>query len=467
MQIPILSGIYADGAADFRTAYPRNLIPLPKEQGISKGYLRPAEGLVEFGTGAPGIDRGGIAWRGECYRVMGSKLCRVSANGIISILGDVGFGGTTTMDYSFDHLAIASGKNLYLYSGATLAQVTDGDLGDCLGVLWVDGYWMSTDGEFLVVTELNNPFAVNPLKYGSSEADPDPVQVLLKLRNEVYAINRYTTEVFDNNGGANFPFQRIDGALVEVGAIGTHMACLYAGAIAMVGSARNQPPSIYLIGGGEAIPLATAEIDQTLEGYTEAQLSACRLEARTYRKRQQLYLHLPDRTMVYDIAISKEVGQPVWFELGSSVLGHAQYRAQGWVWCHNKWVAGDPQAARLCVPSDARGDHYGQPVGWEFSTAMLYNGGMGAVVHELELVSLPGRVQFADDPVIWTSYSTDGETWSQEKSVSAGKQGERNKRLRWLQQGPWANYRIQRFRGNSDAHVSFARLEAQVEALSV
>jgi hypothetical protein len=66
-------------------------------------------------------------------------------------------------------------------------QVTDPDLGVVLDVVWVDGYFMTTDGEFLVVTELTDPTQVNPLKYGSSEVDPDPVVALLKLRNEVYA----------------------------------------------------------------------------------------------------------------------------------------------------------------------------------------------------------------------------------------------------------------------------------------
>ena len=76
---------------------------------------------------------------------------------------------------------------------------------------------MLTDGEFLIVTELNDPFSVSPLKYGSSEADPDPVKAILKLRNEPYALNRYTIEVFDNVGGEGFPFQRIEGAQTQTG----------------------------------------------------------------------------------------------------------------------------------------------------------------------------------------------------------------------------------------------------------
>jgi hypothetical protein len=65
MQIPILNGIYADAAPDFRTSYPKNLVPVPKQTGISAGYLRPADGVVEAGTG-PGVGRGGINWNGVC-----------------------------------------------------------------------------------------------------------------------------------------------------------------------------------------------------------------------------------------------------------------------------------------------------------------------------------------------------------------------------------------------------------------
>ena len=44
--------------------------------------------------------------------------------------------------------------------------MTDLDLGVVLDFCWVDGYFMTTDGESLIVTELTDPMAVNPLKYG-------------------------------------------------------------------------------------------------------------------------------------------------------------------------------------------------------------------------------------------------------------------------------------------------------------
>ena len=116
MQIPILNGIYADTTPELRTAYPVNMVPVPKKSGISNGFLRPGDGIVANGTG-PGTDRGGINWNGVCYRVMGTKLVTVASNGTVTTLGDVGgpVNELVTMDYSFDLLAIASGGRLYYW----------------------------------------------------------------------------------------------------------------------------------------------------------------------------------------------------------------------------------------------------------------------------------------------------------------------------------------------------------------
>lgn len=464
MQIAILSGIYTDQSPDFRTAYPRNMVPVPKAQGISKGYLRPADGIVAFATG-PGVDRGAINWKGALYRVMGTKLVRVSSEGVTAVLGDVGGSGPATMDYSFDRLAIASGGKLHYWDGATLTTITDSDIGTVNDVQWVDGYFVTTDGTNIIVTELNDPYAVNPLKYGSSEVDPDPVLSLLKLRNEVYVLNRHTIEVFDNVGGDNFPFQRINGAQVPRGVIGTHACHLFAETIAFMGSGRNEAPSVYLVSSGSTVKIATGEIDRILRDYTEAQLSKVVMESRVDKAHNLLLVHLPDQTLAYDASASTIAGEPVWYTLTSSVVGLGTYQARNLVWCYDKWISGDPTAGRVGVMTSDVSTHYGQAVGWEFGTVMVYNDGRGAIINELELVALPGRVAMGADPVIWTSYSLDGQTWSQEIPAAAGRQGERNKRIAWRRQGKFRQYRIQRFRGTSDSHLAIARLEAQIEPL--
>jgi len=468
MQIQIMNGIYADNTPELRTSYPVNMVPVPFVSGISNGFLRPGDGIVANGTG-PGIDRGGIEWRGVCYRVMGTKLVSVASNGFVTVLGDVGGPITelVTFDYSFDLLAIASGGRLYYWNpiGSTLTQVTDPDLGIVLDVVWVDGYFMTTDGEFLIVTELSNPLSVNPLKYGSSEVDPDPVVALLKLRNEIYALNRHTIEVFDNVGGELFPFKRIDGAQIQKGAIGTQGCCVFIERIAFLGSGRNEAPGIYVGAAATVQKISTQEIDNVLLNYTEAQLALVKLEARNDKAHQHLYVHLPDRTLVYDASASEALGSPVWFILTSTVVGFSQYRARNIVWCYDTWLVGDPQTNAIGYLEQDTGHHWGQQVRWEFGTLIVYNESNGAIFNRLELVSLTGSVAIGSNPQISTSYSVDGKTYSQARSISVGTIGS-NKRLTWFQQGHMRNWRIQRFRGDSDAHISFIRLEAQIEPLA-
>lgn len=465
MQIPVLSGIYTDADSRFRTAYPRNLVPVPKPTGISTSYLAPADGIVAFGTG-PGIDRGGINWNGTCFRVMGDALVSVSDAGAITSYGTIPGSYRVSMDYSFDDMAIASDGNLYIFDGGAITQVTDADLGTVLDVIWVDGYYMTTDGQYLVVTELGDPFSVNPLKYGSSEADPDPIVALVKIRNEPYALNRYTIEVFDNVGGDLFPFARNEGAQIQKGCVGTHACCVYMDAVAFLGGGRNETVSVYVGANGGAAKIATDEIDTVLSGYTEAQLEQVLVESRVDGSHEWLYVHLPDITLAYDGAASRELGVPVWFTLTSSVVGDAQYRAKGHVYCYGKWIVGDPQVARVGYLSHELSSHYGAVNGWEFSTQIIYNESRGAVFHSLELVSLNGRISGVD-PVVWASYSLDGIEWSAEQSRKAGKYGERNRRIAWLQNGFMRDRRLQKFRGTSDAHIAIARLEANVEPLNV
>jgi Phage stabilisation protein len=466
MQIPILSGIYTDESSDFRTSYPRNLVPVPKQQGIANGYLRPADGIVQFGTG-PGADRGGINWNGSYYRAMGSKLVQIAQDGTTTTLGDVGNGGQVTFDYSFDRLAIASAGGLYYWDGVTLNQVADADLGTVKDFIWVDGYFMTTDGTYLVVTDLNDPYAVNPLKYGSSEADPDPIMGILKLRNEVYALNRYTIEVFNNVGGDNFPFQRVEGAQLQRGAIGTFAASVFMEVVAFLGNGRNEAPAIWVGQNGQTTKISTREIDQILLGYSESALSTTVLESRVDKGHQHLLVHLPDQTLVYDGAASVSASEPIWFTVDSGQVSKSQYRARNLVWCYDAWFVGDPTSTSHGKLVSNISSHYDQLVGWEFGTMIMYNDGRGAIFHELELVCLPGRAAFGSDPTIWTSYSIDGETWSQERPIKAGKQGERLKRLVWLQQGHMRHWRVQKFRGFSDSHLAVSRLEIQIEALNV
>lgn len=467
MQVSVLNGIYTDMAGDLRTSYPRNMIPVPKDNGVSAGYIRPAEGIIEFGN-SDGIDRGGINWNGQCYRVKGDSFVRVSPSGGIELIATVANDyKPVSMDYSFDKLAIASAGLLYYYDGVEFQQVIDADLGLAKDVVWVDGYFMTTDGQYLVVTDLLDPTSVNPLKYGSSEADPDPVVALQKLRNEVYALNRYTVEVFNNVGSDLFPFQRVEGAQMVRGCIGKDACAVFMESIAFVGGGKNEQLAVWVGVNGSVEKISSREIEQILNALEGEDQHKIVVESRSLNAHQFLYVHLPDRTLVFDGAASKEIGKMMWFELDSSLVGHSTYRARHHVYCYDKWIVGDPTSTKIGYLTDVSGEHYGQKIGWDFGLQIMYNEGKGAVLHDVELVCLTGRSAFGENPTVWTSYSLDGMSWSQERPRVAGMFGQTQKRITWLQQGFMRHWRVQKFRGTSDCRLSVIRCEITAEPMNV
>ena len=468
MQVPILKGIFTDDSGEYRSRYPRNMVPVPKAQGVSNGYLRPAEGINHFAD-VSGVDRGGINWNGQLYRVTGSHFNHISSDGVVTYIGDVGDnGGNVSFTYSFDYLALASDEKLYLYDGNTLAQVTDQDLGVALDVVWIDGYFLTTDGEFVVATDLLDPFSVAPFRYGSSEVDPDPIVGIKKIRNELAVINRYSIEYFDNVGGTvnSFPFQRISGAEVQRGCVGTHASAVFNDALAFIGGRLNEEHAIWIGSAGTSVKLSTREVDLKLREFTEQELSRVIVEARRFRNHNFLYIHLPNETLVFDATASEEMGQKVWHTLDSGRLTPERYKAHNFVFVYEKWVSGDPTSNRIGCMVDDISHHYGEVIGWDFGTLIIYNEAKGALFHEIKLVGLTGRAALGDDPHIMTRHSDDGVHWSEYRRKSVGKRGDRSRDITWYRQGRMRETRLQEFSGTSDAHISVSRLDMVIEGLA-
>jgi hypothetical protein len=487
-QVAILNGIYSDMRADFRSSYPRNLVPVPKDTGISKGYLRSAPGVSQYSYTitssvddfvVTGQDRGAIVWDGLMYRVIGDALCRVNADATLNIVGRLPGDEQVSLDYSFDRLGIAAGGGLYYFDGSALTKVTDPDLGTVNDMVWLGGYFLCTDGASIVSTDLTDPTSVNPLKYGSSEVDPDPIVALRKLRNELYGFNRYTTQVYQNVGGTGFPFAQIPGALIERGVIGRKAVTEYMGAFAFIGSGRNEQPSVYMAGNGTTQKIATREIEILLAEFTEAELAQVICERREHNAHAHLYLHLPTITAVYDGAASAQVGEPVWFYLSSpaplSAGDDVPYLFRNFVFAFDRWFCGsaDPTLPYIYSLDEDTTEQVGTIPHWQFDTSLIYNEGRGFIIHNLELVPLTGRVASSEfynqrDWKASLQYTLDGLTWSQPRWVSIGKTGDYLKRIVWRHLGAarGKNWIGLRFSGKQSMPLAFARLEAEFEALN-
>jgi hypothetical protein len=463
VQVPILSGIYASTTADLERSLPVNLTPIAESgdgngSGVSKGYLRLINGVRTVHV-TDGADRGGYVWNGTHLRVIGPSLCEVTETAVKQ-LGDLGSDGKPVQfAEGFGRVAIATGGDLYYWDGSVLAKVADPDLGKALSVTWSDGYFLTTDGSYIVATELNDPTSVDPLKYGSSEADPDPVIAMLALRGEVYALNRYTIEKFLNAGTTGFPFQRSRGSQIPKGVVGRDAYAPFVESFAFCGSARDEGLGIYLAGAGQAVKISPRVVDAALGELSSDDAGLVQLEAVTTSGLQQLLVHLSTGTWVYHWTASQALDTPVWSQLRGD--GNGAYPARHHTLVGNDlWCGSD---GKLGVSDAAIATLFDAPIGFSFDTPMLYNAGMGGFVHSLELVTLGGR---GTENQISVSYSDDGVTWSNERFVGTGSVGARLVRALWRRLGRFGNWRIFRFRGVARSQVGFLRLEAEIEPLN-
>lgn len=459
--IPMLYGAKGSNSADFDVALPINLEPVPIQSGLSKGYFRTTAGARSVSTG-PGSDRGAIVWNGQHIRVMGTSLVSVANDGTTTTLATIPGIGQVRLDYGFGRLGIVANKNLYYWDGAALTQVTDTDLGPVIDMAWMDGYYVTTDGTSIIVTDLADPTSVNPLRYGSAEADPDMVTGIMKLHGELVAFGSNTIEFYSDVGGSGFPFQVNQNATITRGCVGPFAKAYFLQSIAFVGSGRNEGLGVHVVGSGTADKISTRAVDKELAAVMDP--GSIAVEARVYDDDNRLYVHLPNKTLVYSAASSKQAGEPVWAILASGLGMDSAYRLRSATLFGGQWWVGDTQSAALGVIDTTISTQFGEVPGWQFQTQFLGNKGKGFIVHGIELIGMTGRAP--DCPVAMLSSSRDGQTFGPERRNKLGREGNRTKRCVWNPHRRFSNYATLRFRGVSAGPAGWASLEADIEPLT-
>jgi hypothetical protein len=434
INLSILKGCVSSDGADMAQFHPVNLHVEMLETGDGKGFLKGTEGIThvsDFG----GLCRGLINWNGLLYGVWGSKLLSITNTGTSTLIGDVGSDSlAVSMAYGTDRLAIVSAGDLFYLTSGTLAQVTSSGVGNPISVVFCDGYFVLTDGSIIYVTDLADPTVINPLKYGAAEVDADAIKQLLKIRNEVIAVGRYTVENFQDIGGALFPFSRVMGAMVMKGSIGQNTACVLGEYLAFLGSGKNEAPAVYLASGGQTVKVSTKAIDDKLKAIPESTLRNTTVNSRTVGNHTLLYIHLPMETLVYDVETSKAVGESFWSVLRDD--SNQNYGIRFPVYVYDKWFVADSKTPSLGYLDSTVATWWGKPVTYSFRTVFLPTNGKPALIQSITLTTgILRLVPDSTEAFITLRYSDDGTTWSRDFQTNAPLTGQRYKLVQWRKLG--------------------------------
>jgi hypothetical protein len=462
-QVSIVSGIYSNAQADYRQSYPVNYYPVVMETGLSTSYLRQTPGVEQFAM-SEGISRGAIEFNGLAYMVSGSQLVRVYSNGVVELLGAVPGSGPVSMAKSIDRICIvANGRAFYWTQGAGLVELTDPNFGRAISVIYVDGYFLFIDEQFIFNSDLQDPTVINPLSFASAEIEGDPNVAIVKVRNEPYVCGSETIEVFQNVGGAGFPFARVIGAMITKGVVGSKAAVEVEDALFFVGAGRGEGPSIYLAAGGQAQKVATDDIEKTIQSLTPAELSA--ISCDTYSQGGQYFVlvNLPGQTLVYDLYGSRLAGMPMWHVRQST--GDV-CRARNYLRVFGRWIVGDCRDGRIGRLNESLATEYEETVPREFTTPLGFVNARAFIMHEAALYGLSGRAVLGANPRVSLSASRNGITYSQERWADSGKRGDYDEVPKWRRLGRASSQMSLKFRIVNDSFFTPAHLDVTVEPLN-
>lgn len=454
--LPITDGYYEDALRPISSQQLVNMYVVPVgTNGLSNGYLRGVAGIEEVADSGQGKTRGSIVFGGNYYRVDGSRLVRVNSDLTVTDLGSIPGGGRLSMATNDKNILIVSptGPGYFYDETNGLEKIVDPNFysyGQARTVVFIDGYYvLNTDdvifNSSLVTTNDGKDF--DPLDFGTAEVKPDKITSVAVYRNQLYAMGTETIEVFSNVGGEGFPFQRIEGALINKGSFCRHVAVEFDNSLWFVGNEKNEQPGIWRINGGVPQKMSTIPIDYAISGKT-------------------------DFDDYFGWTYGQEGAYFVGFNFADDVFC---FESVGGKWCErilqNPIQTVDKAYDRLLVGStdgkvgELKMDvytEYGVELPCYFSTSPFNNDGDQFFVPEVEMKCRSGAGNILDeDPKVWLQWSWDnGYTFNNKLERQLGGRGDVTLRQIWRRLN-WVDDSITLRFGISDrCERAFLKLEA-------
>lgn len=458
--VTLIKGDRLSSFTDYRDSLPVNMYAVKRPGEATQGYMLQYPGLSLYATGV-GADRGGVYNErfGMLFRVSGQKLISVSSSGLVTELGDIpGTSQARLSDfYSFNTQAIIADGNMFLYNPSTgLSQVTDPNIKSPLDGVWIDGYYLLTDGEYVYNTKINDETAIDPLQYGTAEFMPDPSIGMGKTRDDkAIVFGRYTTQYLSDDATQNFAFTPISTRTIEVGIVATHAKCQIGDDWYITGGRKGEALAVYRITSGIPVKVSTREVDDILSEYGEADLSNMRMESVRRKDTVFIIIHLPNETICFNETVAIAFGKEVaWSMLKTDVQGSNPYRAINGVFDprSSQWIYGDRINGSIGLLDETVTTHYGDKVEWLLYSPLLFLEAKS--LDELEIQTIPGH-NTVDDATVAVSLTGDGisygkEYWMQYGSPLNYSQRFIKRRLGYVRD--WVGFK---FRGVSESRMTF------------
>lgn len=444
-KFPFVGGSYEARSKTFDSQRCVNLYPEVSESGIapskSVAALIGTPGLELWASLAGGGVRGLIRFDANtAVAIVGSNVYRLTPAGAATLIGTVDSLATPVcMASNGTAIMAVTGPAGFIINptAGTVAQITDSAFTGADRVEFVDGYFVfnkTGTGQFQI-SQLYGT-TIDSLDFATAEGSPDLLISVIVNHREIWLLGQNSVEVYFNSGNSDFPFERINGAFIEMGCAAKHSAAKLDNSVFWLTADDRGQGIVVRSVGYQPQRVSTHAIEYAIGQMGDISDAV----AFTYQQEGHSFyvLTFPSagQTWVYDAATNLW-HERAWRNPADGTLG--RHRAQ----CHMAFassnIVGDWESGKLYrLDLDTFTDD-GEPIVRVRSCSHLSADLRWQFFHSLQ-IDMEAGVGLASgqgsDPQAMLQWSDDGGfTWSNEMWAPIGQMGERKRRVRWRRLG--------------------------------
>lgn len=411
-----------------------NLFFEPDESGNGKseGTLHGFPGLKSFvslGTSEPCW--GAHSMGDLLFVVNGNNVYKIESDGAATDMGSIGtvLSHVDMANNGTDVIIVKSDGTAYLVNSSTLVQITDGDFQTAGSVAVLDSFAVFNvlNSGQIFKSASGDASSYDALEVAYAEESPDNVLKVFADHGELWIFGTETIEVWQNVGDVDFPFVPISGAAQTRGLAAKLSVIADDNSIFWLGDDRV----VYKARGYTPTRISNHDIEQRIEGFSTINDAIAFSFSIQGHKFYILTFPTESITFAYNMATG------LWSEVQSFEKG--RWRVNCFAKAFGKNLVGDFETGEIYEIDMNTYTENGDTIQRRLVTPN-YHASQKKVAYDklwIDLETGTGLVSGqGSNPQAMLEYSDDGgKTWSYERWVSMGVQGDYKAQVAWARLG--------------------------------
>lgn len=411
--------------------------------GATQAALFGTPGLKLFANIPDSPSQGMIEIAGRAFAIVGGALWELFLDGTFINRGQAGsLTPGVSMANSGKQLIMACGANGYCFdlTSNKFTQIQNWPGGQ--SITFLDGYFIlaNLNSRQFNISALNDGTSWDALDFATKEGAADNITCVVAIRKQLWLLGAETSEVWWDNGNNNFPFAPLQGALLQQGSASYLGPKVVGNQLYWLGFDPNGGAIVYTEQNFVPVRVSTYAVEQEIGKYSTINDAV----GMTYTEGGHAFylLHFPSASVTWAL----DTGNGVWHKRGYWDTTIGQYTASlGRFHCYafGKHLVADYRSGQIYQQSLTFLDDNGNPIRRLRRSPHIEQEDSRVKYSRLELLMQRGFAQQTGNdaiPMLMMRYSNDGGmTFSSERMIEAGREGQYGHRAIWRQCGRGRN----------------------------